>query len=547
MSRHSENFSNILRAAQSATGSVVYSARSFTGQIVYPIVHHLPFRHRHILTRHNHLRWRYKLPFAMTAVVVLLMGAGSLSGAVASYMKGMALPESNPARVAALAQGRAGDDMSAEEQMAATQKRMNRYGSALNEMAPAAGGVPNGAREDGSAEGHIIQASLRKPALPDPRRKNITIGNGDTMAGVLQKNGVSGSDAYAMIEAMKDVFDPRDIRPGQKISVRLDPVGMDKYALAETNIVLDPVKSVKLSKGDDGIFKASLIEKQLDKSFAAGKADIDVSLYGSAVEAGIPASVVADVIGLYSWDVDFQRDIRHGDAVEVMYEKLSTKDGDFVKTGNIIYARLNVNGQDIPVYRYQMKNGDIDYFTADGKSVRKALMQTPINGARISSGFGKREHPVLGYTKMHKGVDFAAPRGTPIFAAGDGTIERMGPWSSFGNYVRIRHNSELKTAYAHMKGFAKGLHAGSRVKQGQIIGYVGTTGRSTGPHLHYEVIRNGTQVNPKTVKLPQGEALKGNELAQFKEQVKIVDREFKDTLGGHAVAMGGKAEGRRYN
>lgn len=543
--RNSAIFIDILKTVGTTAMSLIRGIRHFTGQMVCAIVHHSPFRHRYILTRHNHLRWRYKLPFAVVAMMFLLMGAGSLSGAVASYMKAMTLPETD---VAVLAYGNAVDgDMSAEEQMAATQKRMGRYGAALNETSPAAGPAPNGAREDDTGRGHIIQASLRKPPLPDPHRKDITIGSGDTMAGVLQKNGVSGSDAYAVIDAMKDIFDPRDIRPGQKISVRLDPVGLDKYALAETNIMIDPVKSVQLRKDNDGTFTASLVEKQLDKEFAAGKADIKVSLYGSAVEAGIPVAVIADVIGVYSWDVDFQRDIRPGDEIEVMYEQLRTKDGEFVKNGNIIYARLNVNGQDIPVYRYEMENGDIDYFTPDGKSVRKALMRTPINGARLSSGFGRRKHPVLGYTKMHKGVDFAAPRGTPIFAAGDGTIERMGPWSSFGNYVRIRHNSSIKTAYAHMKSFAKGLRAGSRVKQGQIIGYVGTTGRSTGPHLHYEVQKNGVQVNPNSIDLPQGETLKGKELARFKEQARIVDSEFKNTLNGRAVALGAKNEERRYN
>ncbi len=527
-------FNAVARICLSALSTAYVSSRYYARQMIHAIVHHSPFRHRHILTRHNHLRWRYKFPVVAVLAFVLLMGAGSLTGSMASYMKSISLPQM--VIMASDIDGNA--ERSPEEQLETAQKRMQRYGAAANDIEPAAG-------ENG--DGHIVKASMRKPSLPQPQNKNVTIGSGDTMAGVLQKTGVSGSEAYAVIEAMKDIFDPRDIRPGQKVSVRLDPVGLDKYTLAETNIVIDPVKSVQLSKDNDGNFKASLIEKELEKNLRAGRADIKVSLYGSALEAGIPASVIADTIGVYSWDVDFQRDIRQGDHVEIMYEEMSTKDGDVVKTGNIIYARLNVNGQDIPVYRYEMKNGDVDYFTTDGKSVRKALMKTPINGARLSSGFGSRRHPVLGYNKMHKGLDFAAPRGTPIYAAGDGTIEKMGPYSSYGNYARIRHNSEIKTAYAHMKGFAKGLGAGKRVKQGQIIGYVGTTGRSTGPHLHYEVIKGGVQVNPRGVKLPQGETLQGQELASFKNYMNVIDSEFKSVINGRNVAMSGKDDGGRYN
>lgn len=519
---------------------VLSEIQHYAGQMIRSIVHHSPFRHRHILTRHNHLRWRFKLPVVVVACAFLLAGLGSATNAVASYMRTISLPR----MVIAAHDIDPASELTPEQQLQAAQKRLQRYGAAANDIEPAAGdaAVRNGARD----EGHIVQASLRKPALPQPQNKDITIGSGDTMAGVLQKNGVSGGEAYAMIEAMKELYDPRDMRPGQKISVRLDPVGLDKYALAETNIVIDPVKSVHIEKNDEGGFKVSFVEKVLETRLDAGRATIETSLYGSAAKAGVPVGIIADTIGVYSWDVDFQRDIRQGDTVEVLYEIMQTKDGEFVKNGNIIYARLNVNGQDIPVYRYEMKNGDVDYFTTDGKSVRKALMKTPINGARLSSGFGPRKHPVLGYNKMHKGLDFAAPRGTPIYAAGDGTIEKMGKWGAYGNYARIRHNSEIKTAYAHMKGFAKGLGVGKRVKQGQIIGYVGTTGRSTGPHLHYEVLRKGAQVNPRNIKLPQGETLKGQELANFKAHMKKIDGEFTNTVNGKTIAMSGD-DSDRYN
>jgi murein DD-endopeptidase MepM/ murein hydrolase activator NlpD len=191
---------------------------------------------------------------------------------------------------------------------------------------------------------------------------------------------------------------------------------------------------------------------------------------------------------------------------------------------------LTVNSQPIEIYRFTLKNGDIDYFTEDGWSVRKALMKTPIDGARMSSGFGMRHHPILGYNKMHKGADFAAPTGTPIYAAGDGTLEHVGRKGAYGNYIRIRHNSTLKTAYAHLNKFAKGMSASKRVKQGQIIGYVGTTGRSTGPHLHYEVLLDGKQVNPNRIDLPTGEKLKGTNYANLQALIKKRQKEFESMV-----------------
>lgn len=204
---------------------------------------------------------------------------------------------------------------------------------------------------------------------------------------------------------------------------------------------------------------------------------------------------------------------------EIAYERLVDKEGRTVRYGNVVYANLTLSGKSMPIYRYEDSKGNVDYYGPDGQSVRKALLQTPIDGARISSGFGMRHHPVLGYSKMHKGVDFAARRGTPVMAAGDGIVERASRFGSYGNYIRIRHNSTYKTAYAHLKGFAKGIRKGVRVRQGQIIGYVGTTGRSTGPHLHYEVLANNKQVNPKSAKLPAGRKLAGKELKTFQAQL----------------------------
>jgi len=242
-------------------------------------------------------------------------------------------------------------------------------------------------------------------------------------------------------------------------------------------------------------------------------------------------------------NIDFQRDIRKGDEIEVLYEAFETEDGEFARYGNVLYANLTVGGREYPIYRFEMDNGDVDYFEPSGISIRKTLMKTPIDGARISSGFGMRHHPVLGYNKMHKGMDFAAPTGTPIYAAGDGVVEKAGRNGGYGNYIRIRHNSKLKTAYAHLHRISSRVKPGARVKQGQIIGKVGTTGRSTGPHLHYEVLLANKQVNPRSVTLPTGEQLVGKNMDRFKWLVGHVYQQYASLSDGlKFAALSGKKD-----
>lgn len=490
------------------------------GRVVDFFGRYVPVRHRYVFTRKGGLRLRYvAAPGAFCLMLALTGLAGPASGLV-----GRGTDFYTAAR----------DFASAETRLAFASQRLSRYNS------------ETGAAESGAGlelASFVPDASV----APEIKEETLEVGKGDTLAGVLQKAGVGASEAYKVVTAMADFYDPRKIRAGQEIAVRFDPVddnGSD-YRFSRMTMDIDPIRSVSLTRKDDDAFEAEVIEKEVVNRTYAARADIEVSLYGSAHKAGIPASVIADTIHIYSWDIDFQRDVRKGDMLEVMYEQAETKDGIRVKGGDILYARLNINGDDVAVYRYKRSNGDTDYFNEKGESIRKALMQTPIDGARLSSGFGMRKHPVLGYNKMHKGVDFAAPHGTPIYAAGDGTIEKAGPFSSYGNYVRIRHNSSLKTAYAHLKGFAKGVTPGARVKQGQVIGYVGTTGRSTGPHLHYEVLKNNRQVNPKEVNMPEGERLAGADLAEFKKQVAALNRQF-GLLTGAKLAMRDTGDGRAY-
>ena len=245
-------------------------------------------------------------------------------------------------------------------------------------------------------------------------------------------------------------------------------------------------------------------------------------MYNSAIDLGIKPNIIIEFARLYGFQVDFQRDIWKNDSFQIIYEEFVDKDNKVIDTGEIIFANLNLQDSDLQLYKYEYEKNKIDYFDENGKSMRKTLMKTPINGARLSSSYGKRKHPILGYTKMHTGTDFAAPKGTPIMASGDGKVMKAGWCGGGGNCVKIKHNSTYQTVYAHMSKFGRGIKRGVKVKQGQIIGYVGSTGLSTGPHLHYEVIENGRKINSQKLKLPSGKILKGEERKRFEvRKIKI--------------------------
>ena len=500
---------------------------------------YVPLRHRDVLTRDGRLRVRYLLSGTTTALLLLTAGgiatmntADMVASSQNTRMEQLASVE--PASGNALAVIDGAHDPVAVERLAAAQKRLQRYRQADKTDTVAQ-----------ASEEYAALVEAKAPEISGPREETVKIGKGDTLGELLQDAGLSSLDAHSAVEAMKEHYDPRDLRLGQTVRLRYDPdaAADDGYQLASLQIDVDPVRSVMLERAEGAVgFKAAVQEKEVLKKIEARRTDIETSLYGSALKAGLPRAIVAEAIRVYSYDVDFQRDVRRGDSLEVLYEQYETADGHQVKTGDILFARINVGGQSTVAYRYETKDGHADFFTGDGKSLKKAIMMTPIDGARISSGFGVRKHPVLGYTKMHKGVDFAAPTGTPIYAAGDGTIEKAGRFSSYGNYVRIRHAGSTKTAYAHMSRYGKGITPGVRVKQGQVIGYVGTTGRSTGAHLHFEVLENGVQVNPRKVKTQQGEPLKGTELAAFKEQIRKLDDQYAALTRGMKMASAEQAK-----
>ncbi len=278
--------------------------------------------------------------------------------------------------------------------------------------------------------------------------------------------------------------------------------------------------SVEIRKSKkDFIVKENVL--QLYKKEVIIKSIIKNNLYSSAINMSVEPNIIVEFARIFGFEVDFQRDIRKGDWFEILYEKFIDDNNKVRDTGKIIYASMFVNGEEINLYNFK-HNNDEEYYDIKGKSITKSLMKTPINGARLSSSFGMRKHPILGYNKMHRGTDFAAPSGTPIMASGSGTITRARWCGGGGNCVKIKHNSTYETIYAHMKNFAKGIKEGRKVKQGQIIGYVGSTGMSTGPHLHYEVLVNGKKVNSQKLKLPSGKILKGKARENFElERIKI--------------------------
>ncbi len=367
---------------------------------------------------------------------------------------------------------------------------------------------------------------------PVPITRVVAVESGDNLVGVLLRAGVERTVAYAAIQSLKRSYDPRrDLSVGDKLQVTFGLVNTSEtsnepegYVLSRLTIPVSYDREIDVSRDNKGRFVASEVERPLERETVQVSGKIDTSLSVAAGAIGLPPHVLAEFIRVYSFDVDFQRDIWQGDHFELMYDQFRDKTGEIVHESDIHYAKLTLRSTELPLYRYTTTRGNLDYFTAKGQSVRKTLMRTPIDGARLSSRFGRRQHPILGYTRMHTGTDFAAPRGTPIYAAGNGTVVQVGRNGGYGKYVRIRHNGTFQTAYAHLSGYARKTRRGVRVKQGQIIGYVGSTGRSTGPHLHYEVLRNGRQINPRSVRIPSGEKLKGAELKKF-----IALRDTRDT------------------
>ena len=345
------------------------------------------------------------------------------------------------------------------------------------------------------------------------------IKNNDTVEKILKKYKIRDKDIKNISLKLKEKK-LANIYSGRKLSIVLKKLEDGSKTIVNFLYPVNNTTSVEIRKVQNNfIVKENIL--QLYKKEVVVKNVIVNNLYSSAVTSDVEPNIIIEFARIFGFEVDFQRDIRKGDWFEILYERFEDDNNKVRDTGKIIYASMYVNGEEINLYNFKYKNEE-DYYDIKGKSITKSLMKTPINGARLSSSFGMRKHPILGYNKMHRGTDFAAPSGTPIMASGSGTVTRARWCGGGGNCVKIKHNSTYETIYAHMKAFAKGIKEGRKVKQGQIIGYVGSTGLSTGPHLHYEVIVNGKKVNSQKLKLPSGKTLKGDERKQFElDRIKV--------------------------
>ena len=373
------------------------------------------------------------------------------------------------------------------------------------------------AERSGFAE-QIASDSELEDRAGRPVERHVQVGSGDTLVDVLTRAGVESADATQAIDALKDVFNPRALKAGQKVTVTFEKPshGFGIGGFHKVSLNADPIREVAAKRTADGGFEGMEAKRQVSRQIAHFTGTIKSSLFESAQTAGLPAPVIINMIKALSYDVDFQRDIQPGDNFEVMFEGFYDTKGKLVRHGDLLFASMKLGDRPIAMYRFETEGGTVEYFNDKGESVKKALLKTPVDGAKITSGFGVRNHPILGFTKMHKGVDFGVPSGTPIQAAGDGVVEMAGFNGAYGNYVRIRHGSGYATAYAHMSRIGPGMKAGKHVGQGQIIGFVGTTGRSTGPHLHYEVLQGSAQINPLSVKMPTNVRLAGKDLDRFR-------------------------------
>jgi len=341
------------------------------------------------------------------------------------------------------------------------------------------------------------------------------IKGGDTIQKILQKYAIQNNEIQTVIKQYKKYGNPNQLMVGNKIDITIEKnLHTNKNSVLKFSVPITKSTTIEITKNEENKIISKKIITKLYRKKILSENIIKKNLYSSALEANINADIIIEFARIFGFEIDFQRDIRKNDYFKILYEKYFDENGEFIKSGSIHYAHMTVNGREISLYKFG-NDKDYSYFDLNAKSVEKALMKTPINGSRLSSSFGMRKHPILGFSKLHTGTDFAAPAGTPIMASGSGTITRAKWCGGGGNCIKIKHNSTYETIYAHMKSFAKGIKIGKKIRQGQIIGYVGSTGMSTGPHLHYEVIINGKKVNSQKLKLPSGKILKNNERTQF--------------------------------
>jgi murein DD-endopeptidase MepM/ murein hydrolase activator NlpD len=354
------------------------------------------------------------------------------------------------------------------------------------------------------------------PGFARPELIPLSILPGETFEAAVSRAGVGRDDARAAVETLSKAMDTVNIRAGLAFDAAIArPRGERGPArLVGLSLRTGPASALTLSRTFDGALRLRELDEKVSDDTVAAEGKIDGSLYQSAAKLGATPAVTAQIVKLFSHKLDFERDIQPGDSFKLVFNRRVTESGRTIEVGDLEYAELH----GVRFYRFERADGQVEYFDDEGKNIKGFLLRTPVDGARITSTFGRRRHPVLGYTRAHQGVDFGAGSGAPILAAGDGVVVEAGRKGGYGNWVRVRHSGGWDTGYAHASRYAKGIRKGVRVRQGQVIAYVGSTGMSTGPHLHYEVWLNGKRVNPIGAKVPQGTVLAGSELAAFKAQ-----------------------------
>lgn len=386
--------------------------------------------------------------------------------------------------------------------------------------------------EDGFEEETIIAEEEERTPVPHDGKYTIDVKSGDTLLSILTEMGVEYKHANDVFVSIRKVFNPRDLRVGQKIEIETATID-GSYLIKSLTSTLRTGQHLNVARNDNGSYSAQIDKDELIEEIKTVHGTINGILSTSMNKDGVPSRIIANFIHIFSPGVDFRRDIKKGDSYEIMYKNYLTPDGIIVKNGNIVYASLTTGKNKRELYRFKDASGMVDYYNAKGATIKKNLLsRRPMahQSSRISSYFGRRRHPIYRDIRTHWGVDYPAPKGSLVYAAGNGIVEVAQYRNGYGNYVRIKHNGEYSTAYGHLNGYARGIRSGVRVKQGQIIGYVGSTGRSTGPHLHYEVIRKGQRVNPLTIKATANNNLSGKNLANFKHQVNKINGTLKNMM-----------------
>ena len=382
----------------------------------------------------------------------------------------------------------------------------------------------NGESKDQELENNLITVKdfLFNQFNSGVTKVELKVRNGDSIQRILYDQKISPSDVNNVINALRREYNIGALRNDQKVYLIVKREKNGNF-VSRLTVNIDNITSVHVFLNKDNVYETKRVTKILTKKNHLVETTIDRGIYRTAKQSGIENSIVAQFARLYGFEVDFQRDLKKNDKIKIFYERYLDDDGVSQRTGNIIYSEITNVERNIILYRYEYPNGSIAYFTPEGKSIEKSLMRTPINGAKLSSRYGFRIHPILGYNQMHQGTDFAAPIGTPVMASGAGTVEYSGWKGGYGKFISIRHSAVYQTNYAHLQDYAKGIRRGTKVQQGQVIGYLGSTGSSTGPHLHYEVIVNGKKENSQTLKLPSAAPLEGNNKNFFEIQKRNID------------------------